>query len=217
MKLLCVLSFVCLSQEKIGIECERMTNDFESVYRSLDPSGDGSSIRNIVLRVGGNYSFQQVRRLLSLYLGKIGQNIDLIQGEMSYREQLLIEKPRASEQELESSCTVVKMNRIPDNTPMQFFRNRRLLIVKFPKLRDRNTFVFCKTLTGKTLTLHLNTDETVDQAQYRIWKLEGIPPDQQRLTFSGKQMESGRRYGMQMQGSEKTRSTLHLVLKLSGS
>jgi len=70
-----------------------------------------------------------------------------------------------------------------------------------------------KTLTGKEIEIDIEPTDKVERIKERVEEKEGIPPPQQRLIFSGKQMNDEKTASdYKVQGG----SVLHLVLALRG-
>ena len=73
--------------------------------------------------------------------------------------------------------------------------------------------VFVKTLSGKTISVECEPDESIESLKEKIMAKEGVPPDQQRIIFGGKQLDTQKNLSDYDIDDD---STLHLVLRLRG-
>ena len=115
---------------------------------------------------------------------------------------------------MQNSCLssdILKFLLNDDNTLADYYNNNKSILTL--KLDIVKKIIFVKTLTGKTITINCYLSNTIEEIKEKIEQIEGIPPDQQRLLFAGKQLEDDK---ILFDYNSNYEFTIHSVLRLRG-
>eukprot|EP01083_Nonionella_stella_P037194 101407_1 len=136
-------------------------------------------------------------------------------GQLKHLEQLIIcyygQKSKRVKQ-------VERYYQMKNNTELNELEKVELDTLMKPKQVLTRTYgggmnIFIKTLTGKTITLAVDPNEVIYSVKCKIEDKEGIPTEQQRLIFAGKQLEDENTIAHY---NICPHTTVHLVLRLRG-
>jgi len=139
----------------------------------------------------------------------ITKNIDSLETIHNFKKEYLYENNIN-----ENIRLIYSGKQLNDNYNFEYYKiknNDILQLTTYLNGGGNKKSIFIKTLQGKTICLEVDDNDTIDSLKKKIYEKEGIPEDQQRLVFNGKQLEDGCTIADYNIDAD---SSIHLVLRL---
>jgi Ubiquitin family len=204
---LCDRNIICSYTDE-NITTEHLEN---MIYNYFD-KGDGDiSDRSIVAQSSFGYKINKFKNVNEIFEHRKNdpqyKNHCGIPHQLQDRVIKLLFSYKSKKYELEKKALEEKRKKALED-------EMKKLAEKMQKEKKENQIsFFCRTLTGKNIAIMANKNETVEQLKMHIQNREGIPCDQIRFVYTGKQLEDG--YTLDSYNIRDD-VVIHIVMRLKG-